>query len=92
MLLRASRLRETIDPFIHKEAQNSPTVARFRLSNTEWQKIEYLIDLTLPFAYTTTVIGQSTGPTIHLCFGFYNTLFDVLDVADAKLDSKTHTL
>lgn len=84
MLVRCSRLRDIIDEFI--EVQGWPELS---IGHTEWKRIEYIIDLTLPFAEATTTIGTTKGPTIHLVLGYYNTLFDILDIADEKLQHKT---
>jgi hypothetical protein len=62
---------------------------KFKMSSTEWKKLEYLIDLTLPFAHATTLIGTTKGPSLHLVLRYYNTLFNVLDKADKKLKYKT---
>ena len=43
----------------------------------------------LLFAKATTIIGTTKGLTIYLVLKYYNTLFDILDIADEKLKYKT---
>ncbi|EMF09613.1 uncharacterized protein SEPMUDRAFT_23271, partial [Sphaerulina musiva SO2202] len=52
------------------------------------QRVEYLIDLTKPFAAATAVIGTTKGPTIHLVLAYYNKLFDILEEAIKRLKNK----
>lgn len=50
--------------------------------------VEYLIDLTKPFAKSTKLIGKSKGPTIHQVYSLYENLFSHLDKATNRLSHK----
>jgi hypothetical protein len=74
MLVRARELREEIASFVEGESKVQD------LSTTEWQHIDYLIQILYPFCVYTNAIGATVnGPTIHTVFHVYNRLFDHLD-------------
>lgn len=54
----------------------------------ELKRVDYIIELTKPFALCTSMIGQTKGPTIYMVFSFYNTLLDNLELVIAKLQRK----
>jgi hypothetical protein len=83
MLLRYSRLRDTVKDFFIEEGQE-----RLVLNLIEWNRLEYIIDITFPFAEVTTIISSTKEATLQLVLGTYNTLFNILDIAKAKLKKK----
>lgn len=84
MLIRARILRSTIDEYTQKEAP------QFKLSFSEWKQVEYLIDLTRPFSYYTTTIGQTKDVTICHVFAIYDALFSSLHEALELIQSKIY--
>ena len=75
MLIRALRLREAIGIY----CQNDRNKAKhFVLSELEWDKIEYLVDLLRPFNFFTETVGKTKSVTIHNALRVYDALFERL--------------
>lgn len=84
MLIRARKLKDTIQEYTRTSNQRKA----FRLSEEEWLQVEYLIDLTKPFNFHTTMIGQLKGPTISHVYRIYDSLFTHLESSLFKLTRK----
>lgn len=83
MLVRFRKLRPAIDQYLEHQGYSW-----LELSKTEWAQLNYLIDISRPFALCTSLIGQTKGPSIYLVYGFYNTIFDLIDDSKRKLKKK----
>ena len=66
MLKRASRLRRFIDQYCQENGH-----LQCKLTNTDWRKVDYLVQLTMPFIQFTTALLASNEATVHkVCFVF----------------------
>ena len=66
MLKRASRLRRFIDQYCQERGN-----LRYKLTNTDWRKVDYVVQLTMPFIQFTTALLASKEATVHkVCFVF----------------------
>ncbi|KAJ6170919.1 hypothetical protein N7485_007048 [Penicillium canescens] len=66
MLKRASRLRRFIDQYCQERGN-----LRYKLTNTDWRKVDYVLQLTMPFIQFTTALLASKEATVHkVCFVF----------------------
>lgn len=84
MMIRAMRLRHTIDIYCSEEHK----ARHFRISNQEWTQIGYLIDLVRPFNFFTTTVGKTKSVT--LCYGLrvYDELYERINECRRKLKEK----
>ncbi|KAJ5350258.1 hypothetical protein N7541_007985 [Penicillium brevicompactum] len=84
MLKRAGRLRR----FIYQYCQQSEDV-QHRLTDTDWRKVDYLVQLIMPFIQFTTALLVSKEATVHkVCFVF-KILMDHLDESTQILRRKS---
>ena len=84
MLKRAGRLRRFIDQYC-QESGNCP----YKLTNTDWRKVDYLVQLTMPFIQFTTALLASKEATVHtVCFVF-KILMEHLDESTQILRRKS---
>jgi hAT family C-terminal dimerisation region len=74
MCERAVYLRKAIEMYI-----DNNQLTTLRLSKSEWDKIEYLVDLLLPFKRCNQRIESTSRPGIERVFWIYETLFNELD-------------
>ncbi|KAJ5481400.1 hypothetical protein N7475_000212 [Penicillium sp. IBT 31633x] len=64
MLKRAGRVRRFIDQYC-QESGHCP----YKLTDTDWRKVDYLVQLTMPFIQFTTALLASKEATVHkVCF------------------------
>ena len=84
MLIRVHMLQNTIDSWL---SQNDQFIY-LTITSEEWKQVEYLIELTKPFAFFTALIGKSKGPMIHNVFNIYESLFNHLEDSMVLLRQK----
>lgn len=80
------KMRHVITEFV----KLYPGAERFSLSPDEWKQIGYLIDITAPFMFFTTIMSTTREPTIGMVFSTYSHLFDKIDHALHILEQKEH--
>ncbi|KAJ9480643.1 hypothetical protein VN97_g12902 [Penicillium thymicola] len=84
MLKRAGRLRRFIDQYC-QESGNCP----YKLTKTDWRKVDYLVQLIMPFIQFTTALLASRDATVHkVCFVF-KILLEHLDESTQILSRKS---
>ncbi|KAI3095274.1 hypothetical protein CBS147333_9810 [Penicillium roqueforti] len=84
MLKRAGRLRRFIDQYC-QESENCP----YKLTNADWRKVDYLVQLTMPFIQFTTALLASKEAAVHkVCFVF-KILMEHLDESTQILRRKS---
>ena len=83
MLIRFRKLRPAVDKYIASQG-----LEWLRLTKQEWNQLDYLIEISRPFALCTKLIGQTKGPSIHLVYAFFTTIFDLIERAIQKLQRK----
>jgi hypothetical protein len=84
MLVRFRRMKPVVQAFT---AQHT-TAKHFALRPTEWKQIEYLIDITKPFAYFTKQVSETKGVTVPYAIDIFNQLFERLFEARRRLEAK----
>lgn len=84
MLVRLCQLRQSVAEMLERHSQE-----HMLPSKTEWRQIEYLIQLTKPFALWTQSLSASSGPSAFLVFIAYNQVFDVIEKAMARTKHKS---
>ena len=83
MLIRAYVLREDLNKFFHDYHDQY-----FQLTSKEWDHVEYLIEIVKSFCVYTKILNTTIILIIHQIFNIYNSLFDHLDKAKARLRRK----
>lgn len=83
MLRRAKRLQSIFNQFCDKYGH-----PQFKLDQTEWRQIDYLLQLTQPFFRFTTALSRTKDVTVHTIFSIYNKLFDHLETSISQLQRK----
>jgi hypothetical protein len=84
MLKRAGRLRSFIDQYCQESGK-----LQYKLTDTDWRKVDYLVQLTMPFIQFTTVLLASKEATVHkICFVF-KMLLEHLDESTQILREKS---
>jgi hypothetical protein len=84
MLIRARLLRRAIEVWL----KTNEKYQYLTLREDEWKMVEYLIDLTKPFAQCTKLIGKSRGPSIQEVYTLYEFLFSHIDKVTSILTHK----
>jgi hypothetical protein len=84
MMIRALRLRHIIDQYTRSFEYAQP----FALSDSEWKKIQYLVDIVRPFNFFTTNIGRTKSITLPYALSIYNILFERLTESRRRLQTK----
>lgn len=84
MLRRAKRLSIFFDQYCDTNERHE-----FRLSKAEWWQIDYLLYITEPFYWFTTVLSKTKDITVHNVFRVYNTLFEHFKKSIGQLAPKT---
>jgi len=84
MMIRALRLRHIIDQY----TRSFEYAQLFALSNSEWKKIEYLVDIVRPFNFLTTNIGRTKSITLPYALSMYDLLFERLTESRRRLQTK----
>lgn len=59
-----------------------------KLRDVEWRQVEYIIQLTRPFAMWTESLSSSSGPTAFVVFNAYNQVLGLLEAAMKKTRRK----
>lgn len=72
MLLRARRLKSTIDQWINQDRKFTP----LSLNSEEWRQIDQAILFLKPFSDYTLDMSSASNATIHNAFFIYNDIFD----------------
>ena len=75
MLDRALYLQPAIDAFV----DSIDFLAHLKLTNMEWCRAQFLLDLLLPFNACNNRMEQTIRPGIDKVFPTYETLFNELD-------------
>ncbi|KAJ5471499.1 hypothetical protein N7530_008856 [Penicillium desertorum] len=84
MLKRAGRLRRYIDQYCQESGN-----LQYKLTNTDWRKVDYLVQLIMPFIQFTTALLASREATVHkVCFVF-KILMEHLDESTRILRRKS---
>lgn len=73
MLRRAKRLQSIFNTFCSEYG-----LGDLMLDQEEWRQIGYLLWITQPFKFTTS-LSKTKDITIHIVFEIYNNLFDHLE-------------
>lgn len=85
MLWRARRLKKDL----HTYAQRFPEDKIPLFSNSDWQHVNYLIEILHPYDEFTRALGKvRNGPSIHRVYAVYNALFDHLEKYEQLLQRK----
>jgi hypothetical protein len=84
MLIRAVNLRESIDKFCSMFTE----AALFILTEVEWTKIQYLIDLVRLFNFFTSTIGKIYNVTLPYGLQIYDELFERIVESRRCLNAK----
>ena len=84
MLKRASRLQRYINQYCGKNGD-----LKFRISNIEWRKIEYVVQVTMPFVHFTMALLASKDATIHRACFLFETLIVQIDKSIEVLGAKS---
>ena len=71
MVLRAMRLRIPLRNWLDKEISMDPGLERLALSNMDWKKLKYLINLLRLFAEYTSLIRNTRDATINYTWNLY---------------------
>jgi hypothetical protein len=88
MLQQAYKLRSSIDSFI--TSWKDTDISLLKLALHEWKHIEYLLELLYDFWLYTNCVSKHKGVTIHKAYDIYDSLFNHLEDAMAKLGDKQH--
>lgn len=84
MLKRAGRLRRYIDQYCQESGN-----LQYKLTSTDWRKVDYLVQLIMPFIQFTTALLASREATVHkVCFVF-KILMEHLDESTRILRRKS---
>src|SRR5579859_2780224 len=75
MCERATYLGKAIETY----SRDNNDVAKYKLSNQEWSKIEFLVDILAPFKSCNARMESTTWPGIERVFWIYETLFNELE-------------
>ncbi|CAG7692586.1 unnamed protein product [Allacma fusca] len=75
MLERLSELRKPFELL----RRNEPAMAKFSVSDAEWEFIDEMIKFLKPFEHVTLLLSKSTGPTMSLSAAVYIELFNHLE-------------
>jgi hypothetical protein len=84
MLRRARRLRNTIDKYCRDHEYS-----QFKVTDTEWRQIDYLVNITRPFFKFTMALMKTKDVTIHSVFLVYRKLLEHIERSNRKLRKKT---
>lgn len=84
MLKRAGRLQRYIDQYCRKSGD-----LKLRVWNTEWRKVEYLVQLTTPFVHFTMALLASKDATVHKAYFLFKTLMVHIDKSIQVLGGKS---
>jgi hypothetical protein len=87
MLTRACYLRRSIDQYIHDQLDetNHLNLSNYRLSRAEWDQVEMLTTILLPFKNTSVKLQKTLRPRIDHVFWSYESLFNNIDDLQAML-------
>ena len=81
MIERAVFLRDPVNAF----TRNSGNLVNLTLSNKEWNQAEILLSILLPFKLVSDQLEQTKRPVIERVFWSYETMFNQIDIIEAKL-------
>ncbi|KAL3258479.1 hypothetical protein ABHI18_006016 [Aspergillus niger] len=84
MLRRARKLRNCIDRYC-----TDHDYVQFKISDTEWRQIDYLLQLTKPFFQFTMALMKTRDVTIHSVFLVYRKLLEHIEKSTRSLSRKT---
>jgi hypothetical protein len=84
MIIRALRLRAAITEYTTCYHFARP----FALSDMEWKKIGYLVDIVRPFNFFTTNVGRTKSITLPYTLSIYDVLFERLTESRRRLEAK----
>jgi hypothetical protein len=85
MLKRACYLRKAIDQYVLDDEDPGCRLKKYKLSKAEWEHVEMLTTLLLPFKNTSVVLQKTSRPRIDYVFWSYEILFNNIDDLQAKL-------
>ena len=87
MLKRACYLRKAIEQYILDEEDRAKNLKlrRFKLSRAEWEQVEMLTKVLLPFKNTSVRLQKTSRPRIDHVFWSYEILFNSIDDLRTKL-------
>jgi len=81
MIERAVFLRDPVNAF----TRNTANLVNLTLSNKEWNQAEILLSILLPFKLVSDQLEQTKHPVIEHVFWSYETMFNQIDIIEAKL-------
>jgi len=92
MLIRACYLRKTIDQYIHDQEDEAKHLKlwQYKLSRTEWEQVETLIAILLPFKTISVKLQKTSRPRIDHVFWSYENLFNNIDDLQTMLSRPRH--
>ena len=92
MLIRACYLRKTIDQYIHDQKDEAKHLKlwQYKLSRTEWEQVETLIAILLPFKTISVKLQKTSRPRIDHVFWSYENLFNNIDDLQTMLSRPRH--
>lgn len=93
MVLRAIRLRKAIEMYIMADPSSNHRLAKFKLSETEWEQAEAILTLLAPFKRTSVRMQETMRPKLEQVFWVYEILYDGIDkmiesLSDGPLSGK----
>ena len=89
MLSRACYLRKAIVQYFGQaDPKIKPKIARYNIGDAEWDQIELLTSILLPFKRTSTKLQTTQRPRIDHVFWTYETLFNTLDKLERQIKRK----
>ncbi len=88
MLIRALRLRSTIEVWVFQE-RNSINFDAVQLGRAACDQVRYLMVLLRPFYIWTEITSKTTAVSVNKAWTAYTGLFEHLELAESKLICKT---
>lgn len=87
MLTRACYLRRSIDQYIHDQVEEAKhlNLSNYKISKAEWEQIETLTTILLPFKNLSVKLQKTSRPRIDHVFWAYEVLFNNIDDLQAML-------
>jgi len=81
MLTRAYYLRKVIDQYIHDQEDEAKHLKlwKYKLSKSEWEQVELLTIILIPFKNTSVKLQRTSRPRIDHVFWSYEMLFNNID-------------
>ena len=93
MLKRACYLRKAIEQYILDEEDTAKKlkIGKFKLSRAEWEQVEMLTKILLPFKNTSVRLQKTSRPRIDHVFWSYEILFNSIDDLRTKLTDEENS-